>query len=91
MNKEKAQELIAEAREFLGQNIEITVLDQNNNFKRKASCKFNDWASISISENKDNPSIDLYAKLTDNIDENIHYTPSLKSVVTEFKRLRDKQ
>lgn len=87
MTREKAQELINEATAFLERDIDITILDSKNDFDRNVNCKFKGWLSLSLSENKEQPSIDMYAKLEDNSNPKKIYSPSLKSVVEEFKRL----
>lgn len=87
MTRDQADELIGEAKTFLEQDIDIKILDDKNNFVRKANCKLKGWLSFSLSEIAGQPSIDLYAKLSDNENAGKTYSPSLKMVVTEFQRL----
>ena len=87
MTRDQADELIAEVTAFLEQDIDITILNDKNNFDRKANCKLKGWLSFSLSETSEQPSIDLYAKLKDNNADKT-YSPSLKGVVAEFKRLK---
>jgi ribonucleotide monophosphatase NagD (HAD superfamily) len=87
MTRIQADELITEATVFLERDIDITILNNQNNFDRRANCKLKGWFSLSVSADKEQPSIDLYAKLADNNNSSKVYSPSLKSVVDEFKRL----
>jgi hypothetical protein len=90
MTRSQADELIAEATTFLEQDLNISINDVKNKFLRKANCKLKGWLSVSFTEATERPNIDLIAKLKDNNTGKI-YSPSLKSVVAEFKSMSAKK
>lgn len=86
MKKDKAQDLVNRAKNYIGRVITMTILDENNSVKKEAMTKFTDWASISMNEKGAEPNIQLYAKMVDTSDNSV-YSPSLKSVIEYFEQI----
>jgi len=87
MNREQAIQLTKEASAYLGREIQVNILDENNKPKQSTKCKFTNWTSISISEVHEEPNIQLFARCEDINEAGKIYMPSLKSAIDEFKRM----
>jgi|GEM_PF-6979035 len=87
MNQLEAEQLIEEAKQYAHREIRIWVSsgwDNSKNVIRETI--FKDVTSISTQVGKEKISVEVYAKLQDIQNKKI-YSPSLKSIVDEFKRL----
>ncbi|MDF2192569.1 hypothetical protein [Paraflavitalea sp. CAU 1676] len=85
MKKDAAQKLMLEGKKYLGQTIDVKIFNSNMELTKTVPCKFIRINSVSISENNEEPNIDLYAILTDLEGETMIYPISLQNIVNQLK------
>jgi hypothetical protein len=85
MDKKEAEELINEAKQYVGREVMHIVKLGDNNLKKYIKCKFQSWRVISVSGEGDEPEIKVQAEIAA-IGSTQIYTVPLTRIMQEFRK-----
>jgi hypothetical protein len=84
MTQEKANELLKNSQQFIGQEIQVKTLDKASDKFILTTYKFTDTASLVWTVQNEKPTVDLWAKL-ETLDGQHKITLGLEKVVRHFE------
>jgi hypothetical protein len=85
MTKKEAEELINEAKQYVGREVMHVVKLGDNNLKKYIKCKFQGWRMVSVSDEGEEPEMKVQAEIAALGSTQI-YTVPLSRIMHEFRK-----